>query len=300
MKDFKGVYHDITDTVKTYEFGAHFKYEELFDRLNKLKNEENKDNTFEENKRYQIQTENIIEPNEHVKKRKKYRLETFADKDNSKYLNFISKIKNEKNDDYKVSIIQEEDKDFPKQKRKKIKLLTHSYDKVKLPYINNNNSNHDISLKNNLLKLNNKLTESNAEKNQNMNIKRNSLNISSDKFLALKNNRKHFPKINSLYLNNIVQQATENNLSKEDENQNILREDENLKIKLKYIRKKERLKSIFEKEKQIKNNNFNLFLGEKNNYSRIKNIVNNDEISYQIYNLKKKLLGNSNRIKKKF
>lgn len=213
-------------------------------------------------------------------------------------LNFISKIKNEKNDDYKVSIIQEEDKDFPKQKRKKIKLLTHSYDKVKLPYINTNNSNHDISLKNNLLKLNNKLTESNAEKNQNMNIKRNSLNISSDKFLALKNNRKHFPKINSLYLNNIVQQATENNLSKEDENQNILREDENLKIKSKYIRKKERLKSIFEKEKQIKNNNFNLFLGEKNNYSSIKNIVNNDEMSYQIYNLKKKLLGNSIRITK--
>lgn len=298
MKNFKGVYHDITDKVKTYEFGAHFKYEELFDRLNKLKNEENKNNTFEENKRYQIPTENIIEPNEHVKKRKKYRLETFADKDNSKYLNFISKIKNEKNDDYKVSIIQEEDKDFPKQKRKKIKLLTHSYDKVKLPYINTNNSNHDISLKNNLLKLNNKLTESNAEKNQNMNIKRNSLNISSDKFLALKNNRKHFPKINSLYLNNIVQQAKENNLSKEDENQNILREDENLKIKLKYIRKKERLKSIFEKEKQIKNNNFNLFLGEKNNYSSIKNIVNNDEMSYQIYNLKKKLLGNSIRITK--
>lgn len=298
MKNFKGVYHDIKDTVKTYEFGAHFKYEELFDRLNKLKIEENKDNTFEENKRYQIQTENIIEPNEHVKKRKKYRLETFADKDNSKYLNFISKIKNEKNDDYKVSIIQEENNDFPKQKRKKIKLLTHSYDKVKLPYINTNNSNHDISLKNNLLKLNNKLTESNAEKNQNMNIKRNSLNISSDKFLALKNNRKHFPKINSLYLNNIVQQVTENNLSKEDENQNILREDENLKIKSKYIRKKERLKSIFEKEKQIKNNNYNLFLGEKNNYSSIKNIVNNDEMSYQIYNLKKKLLGNSIRITK--
>ena len=30
MKEYKGFYHDIKDTTKLYEFGAHFKYSELF------------------------------------------------------------------------------------------------------------------------------------------------------------------------------------------------------------------------------------------------------------------------------
>ena len=50
----------------------------------------------------------------------------------------------------------------------------------------------------------------------------------------------------------------------------------------------------------IKNNNNNLFLGEKNSYmNREQREIMNEQMAQQIHNLKKQLLGNSSQKLKK-
>ena len=321
MKEYKGIYHDNQDTIRYYEFGAHFKYEELFHKLKELQKERSEEIPVKEDRYNSLQIEdNLIS----FHKRKKYKLKTISDKENARYFNVKSNLDEkgeDDNKDIKISIIEEEH--YSKHKRKKNKLMTHSLDKVRLPKINTKNSNHVISLKNKLFSINNELTESNDDLRRDI-IHNNS---SKKKFSLSKNLRnKNFPKINSFHI--ILQHEAENNhnnrntdietqsLFKDNSvkiynnNRNISNAPSDL-IKLnfftkdekkdiidknyKFFRKNERLKSIFDKEKQItNNNNINLFLGENNNYSKENVNKNNyDEMSQHIYNLKKKLLGNS-------
>ena len=330
MKDYKGIYYDNNkDTTKFYEYGAHFKYAELFERLKKLQKERNEDILLIENKPYTIQTENNIDYIELKKARKKYKLKTLAEKENIRYLNVKSILNKEDEDGNKVSINKEEDNNYFNQNRKKTKLMTHSLDKIRLPNINFKSTKNAIIFRNKLLNLNNKLTMSNNNIKQNINItlKNNPSNKSLDKQINIKNHKNKFPIINSFYNNTISQQETENNQNTGIEAQSTIKifrnnnkallkpilvskdnYDENIEIGTKYKRKKEKLVSIFEKEKQIKNNNSNnnirnnnLFLGEKKNYSyNRKEFVNNDEMSKKIYNLKKKIFGDNNAKTKKF
>lgn len=36
MKEYKGLYHNVQDKTKYFEYGAHFKYSELYNALNDL------------------------------------------------------------------------------------------------------------------------------------------------------------------------------------------------------------------------------------------------------------------------
>ena len=180
-----------------------------------------------------------------------------------------------------------------KSRRKKSRFVT----KVNLPKISSNNL---VSLEKSNLKT-----------------------ISNEKIKIHKsydfNNMKRisFPKIYSLYKENMQENLNKNNniivetqsifdekggiKIYKDSNEELNRKSKNKifdskdKIELlpKAHRKEDRLKSIFDKEKSIKNRN--LFLGEKNNYkiNEKRDIINNP-ISQQIYNLKKQLIRGKN------
>ena len=232
---------------------------------------------------------------------------------NNRYGHLVTE--NKETNKNEIGIIEEEnpDNNYQKIKNRKVKkLMTKSLDKVNLPNISSNNiNNNSIHLK------------INEEKNTLNNIR---LNKSNDFKSKIKETKKSFPKINSLYYNRLLQ---ENEKDKEQiETQSRFKEDTAIKIyngfksvkknknfpkmiqlttdnkneqkieEIRNIRKPDRLKSIFEKEKQIKNNN--LFLGEKNNYTNSKEReVLNDEMAHQIHNLKKQLLGTNVKIIKK-
>ena len=303
MKDYKGIYHNVQDKTESYEFGAHFKYAELYNILKDLqikqlneKENENDKNTSN------IKTENNEEI-DFAKRRKKLKLKTLAVNENKRYL--ITDVGQKKNEKNEFSIIEEDQENKKSHKRKKIKYITKSVDKVQLPNIG---SNSLISLQN---KIHNKNTLAESYDAHNLRRKK-------DKQKTL-----HFPKINSIYRNNALQESEKNLLSFEtksrfpdnraikiykgsidDESGNLSNfpqvnnsnQDEDKKeILAKPQRKTNRLLSIFEKEKQRKNN-FNLFLGEKNNYlnKEHRDIMNN-EMAKQIHNLKRQLKGNSNK-----
>jgi len=187
---------------------------------------------------------------------------------------------------------------------------------VLLPTINTNNINNKDIYSRRKNKNQYRLTERfiNEDKNTYNPIK---LNRSSDFKNKSKEGKKEFPKINSFYYNNILQEDKDqietqsrfkettsikiyNGLT-EKKNKNFpkmlhLYNESKSNVKTEEIRverKAERLKSIFEKEKLIKNNN--LFLGEKNNYYNKEKDILNDEMAHQIYNLKKQLLGKTKK-----
>ena len=74
MKEYKGLYHNIQDKTQLYEFGAHFKYEELYNCLKELQLKQEKNESLEEeNNVEEIKNENKEEL-ELPKKRKKYKM----------------------------------------------------------------------------------------------------------------------------------------------------------------------------------------------------------------------------------
>jgi hypothetical protein len=147
-----------------------------------------------------------------------------------------------------------------------------------------------------------------------------------------KDKKINFPKINALHRNNPLFESEKNHMifetqsrfqdngaikiyngteDKESSNQsssknhqfpqlNNISQDNDNEEKSEFLAKPQRrtnkLLSIFEKEKLRKNNNYNLFLGEKNIYlnKEHRDIMNN-EMAKQIHNLKKQLKGNSNK-----
>ena len=307
MNDYKGIYHNVQDKTESFEYGAHFKYADLYRILKDLQMKQQNENKEEDDK-------NIItiENNEEVditKKRKKLKLKTFNINQNNRYVITDANKKNNDRDDF--SIIEEEDEDRRVHKRKKHKFVTKSVEKVRLPNIS---SNSLISIQ---IKAPNK----------------NMLAESYDAHVLRRKKEKdrtlNFPKINSLHRNNILSE-TEKNLIFETENHiqdnnaikiykdsinndqsykswsnnqlpqvsnsNLdIENEEKTELFLKPRRKPNKLLSIFEKEK-LRKNNHNLFLGEKNNYlNKDHRDILNNEMAKQIHNLKKNLKGNSNK-----
>ena len=307
MNDYKGIYHNVQDKSESFEYGAHFKYADLYRILKDLQIKQENENKDEDDKNT---TTKNIENKEEVditKKRKKLKLKTFAINQNNRYLFTESTKKNNDKDEF--SVIEEEEEN--KHKRKKNKLITKSVEKVRLPNISSNNL---ISIQ---IKAPNKNTLAES-------YDAHVLRRKKDKGRTI-----HFPKINSLHRNNIISETEKNfifetenrlpdnnaikiykpSLDNDPSNQSSSRKqlpqvsnsnqdienEENTDLFLKPKRKSNKLLSIFEKEK-LRKNNFNLFLGEKNNYlnKEHRDIMNN-EMAKQIHNLKKQLKGHSNK-----
>jgi len=318
MKEYKGLYHNVQDKTKYFEYGAHFKYSELYNALNDLLVNQLKENPTSE-KEINLSTLKI-ENKEEVpeKKRKKYKLKTHVTK-NNRYLNTDANDKeDEKN---KIDVIEEEQENIKKTHiHKKNRLfMTKSLDKVNLPQIS---SKSLISLQNHHL-----LTEPKEI---------NHLHVHQSVDL-IKKKKINFPKLNSLHKHNILpenpnnhmivetqsrfqdngaikifndssEQSSKNKKSHKNKKDKIFpkifhlskENEEKIELLPRPQRKNDRLTSIFEKEKLIKNNNNNIFLGEKNNYmNREQREIMNDHMAQQIYNLKKQLLGNSSQKLKK-
>ena len=311
MKEYKGFYHDTKDTTKLYEFGAHFKYSELFQALKNIQIKQENNETFNENNNISLNIKSNAE-NELTKKRKKYKLKSMNLNINNRY-NLVTE--NKETNKNNIDTIQEEEdnENEPKINRSMAKSL----DKVLLPTIKTNNINNKDIYSRRKNKNQYRLTERfiNEDKNTYNPIK---LNRSSDFKNKSKEGKKEFPKINSFYYKNILQEDKDqietqsrfkettsikiyNGLKSEKKNKNFpkmlhLYNESKSNVKTEEIRverKAERLKSIFEKEKLIKNNN--LFLGEKNNYYNKEKDILNDEMAHQIYNLKKQLLGKTKK-----
>ena len=290
MKDYKGIYHNVEDNTKSYEYGAHFKYSELYVALKNLQiKQQNEDTPLEEKNDPQKENENKEEIYRE-KKRKKYRLKSLKMDENNRY--FKTEANQKRNENNELEIIEDEEEDIKKKlRRRKSRLVT----KVHLPKISSNNL---ISLGKNHL---------NTESNEKVKVHQ------SYDFNNMR--RISFPKIYSLYKENMQENANNNIIVEtqsifdekggikiyKDSNEELNRKSKNKifdsedKIELlpKAHRKEDRLKSIFDKEKSIKNRN--LFLGEKNNYkiNEKRDIINNP-ISQQIYNLKKQLIRGKN------
>ena len=308
MEEYKGIYHNVQDKTKLFEFGAHFKYSELYNALMELQLKEQKENIhldIEEKEKSSSSKNKHKEEHSHEKKRKKYKLKTHINEHNNRYLNTdINKKDNEKNE---FSVIEEEnDNKKEAHTRKKHHFITKSVEKIQLPNIS---SNSIISLQNKVLQ-----TEPHEA------IK---LHYSHD-FHKKKIN---FPKLNSLHKNDILpeihnvetQSKFQDNAAVKIYNDSF-EKNQMMPFKIKYNNDKsfpklfqlskdseekvelspkhhttgDKLLSIFETEKKIKNNN--LFLGEKNNYmNKELRDLKNEHMAQQIHNLKMKLLGNSKK-----
>ena len=307
MKEYKGLYHNVQDKTKTYEYGAHFKYSELYIALKNLQIKQKNENSFSE------ETDNFLPENENKeevlpeKKRKKYKLKTLNINANNRY--FLTEINKKDNEKDEFSIIEEEGDNIKDQIRKRNRFLTKSTDKMQLPKIS---SNSLISLQNNHMQ---------TEGQESLKLYQ-----SYDHHHHHKRNKINFPKLNT-----ILQENINNNMIVET--QSIFGDKGAIKIyndpydeaskKIRLIKRKkdkmfpklfqlskdneekseflirpqrrnDKLKSIFEKEKYVRNNN--LFLGEKNSYFRTEERdMKIEQMAQQIHNLKKKLLANQNK-----
>ena len=305
MKEYKGLYHNVQDKTKTYEYGAHFKYSELYIALKNLQIKQKKENPIsEENNDFLLENENKEEVVQE-KKRKKYKLRTFNLNENNRYLlTDVNKINNEKNE---FSIIEEEEDNIKNQIRNKNRFMTKSLDKIRLPKISSNNLNslqdnhfqteenesprlylsyerHHKKKKTNFPKLN-IIFQENMNNNNNIETQsifedKGAIKIYNEPYeesskrtrIHKKKKDRMFPKLFQLSKNN----------------------EEKSEIMIKPHRRNDKLKSIFEKEKFIRNNN-NLFLGEKNGYFRTEERdMKIDQMAKQIHNLKKKLFDYQN------
>ena len=320
MKDYKGIYHNTTSTTNYYEFGAHFKYLDLYNALNQLKKERTENIPLNEESSLKIEIKEEKEPS---KKRKKYKLKTMDTKETKRNLGLVTDINENSKEKRKkeFSTIEEEQDNEKENFRKKKRLLTKSLDKIVLPKINIKNSNNEDNLT--PIKL---MVEKKEKNNYQFGRLSKSLNL---KKKSVSEKKENFPKINSVYYRDIIIENKNNKDTVEETQSRFKDNNESIKIfnnndesefkrgkilkklttrrigKLSLINneqeknfellpksniKPERLKSIFEKEKEIKR--INLFLGQKNNYSTSNRYVINDEMAQQIHNLKMQILSN--------
>ena len=320
MKDYKGIYHNTTSTTNYYEFGAHFKYLDLYNALNQLKKERTENIPLNEESSLKLEIKEEKDPS---KKRKKYKLKTMDTKEIKRNLGLVTDInENSKEKRKKEFSTIEEEQDIDKdKKRQKKRLLTKSLDKIVLPKINIKNSNNEDNLT--PIKL---MVEKKEKNNYQFGRLSKSLNL---KKKSVSEKKENFPKINSVYYRDIIIENKNNKDTVEETQSRFKDNNESIKIfnnndesefkrgkilkklttrrigKLSLINneqeknfellpksniKPERLKSIFEKEKEIKR--INLFLGQKNNYSTSNRYVINDEMAQQIHNLKMQILSN--------
>ena len=320
MKDYKGIYHNTTSTTNYYEFGAHFKYLDLYNALNQLKKERTENIPLNEESSLKLEIKEEKEPS---KKRKKYKLKTMDAKETKRNLGLVTDINENSKEKRKkeFSTIEEEQDNDKDKKRQKKRLLTKSLDKIVLPKINIKNSNNEDNLTPTKL-----MVEKKEKNNYQFGRLSKSLNL---KKKSVSEKKENFPKINSVYYRDIIIENKNNKDTVEETQSRFKDNNESIKIfnnndesefkrgkilkklttrrigKLSLINneqeknfellpksniKPERLKSIFEKEKEIKR--INLFLGQKNNYSTSNRNVMNDEMAQQIHNLKMQILSN--------
>ena len=308
MKEYKGLYHNTQEKTKYFEYGALFKYSELYNALKNLQSKQEKENShLKEKINSPLKNENK-EKISTEKKRKKYKLKTLNIEENNRYL--ITDVNNKDDEKNKFGVIEEEQENKKTiEIRRNNRFFSKSLDKVHLPNINSNNLN---TLQNHHLQ-----TDSNET----------NFLYQSHEFHR-RNNKINFPKLNALHTNNIfpdnhnIQTIVETQSRFQDNGAIKIFNDFDLSSKSKHSHKKrkdkifpklhhlnndneeksellprsqrktDRLTSIFEKEKMIKNNN--LFLGEKNSYmNKEEREIMNDHMAQQIHNLKMQLLGNS-------
>ena len=320
MKDYKGIYHNTTSTTNYYEFGAHFKYLDLYNALNQLKKERTENIPLNEESSLKLEIKEEKEPS---KKRKKYKLKTMDAKETKRNLGLVTDINENSKEKRKkeFSTIEEEQDNDKDKKRQKKRLLTKSLDKMVLPKINIKNQNNEDNLTPTKL-----MVEKKEKNNYQFGRLSKSLNL---KKKSVSEKKENFPKINSVYYRDIIIENKNNKDTVEETQSRFKDNNESIKIfnnndesefkrgkilkklttrrmgKLSLINneqeknfellpksniKPERLKSIFEKEKEIKR--INLFLGQKNNYSTSNRYVINDEMAQQIHNLKMQILSN--------
>ena len=320
MKDYKGIYHNTTSTTNYYEFGAHFKYLDLYNALNQLKKERTENIPLNEESSLKLEIKEEKEPS---KKRKKYKLKTINTKETKRNLGLVTDINENSKEKRKkeFSTIEEEQDNDKDKKRQKKRLLTKSLDKMVLPKINLKNLNNEDNLTPPKL-----MVEKKEKNNYQFGRLSKSLNL---KKKSVSEKKENFPKINSVYYRDIIIENKNNKDTVEETQSRFKDNNESIKIfnnndesefkrgkilkklttrrigKLSLINneqeknfellpksniKPERLKSIFEKEKEIKR--INLFLGQKNNYSTSNRNVMNDEMAQQIHNLKMQILSN--------
>ena len=314
MKDFKGIYGEQEKDITYYEHGAHFKYSDLVNALNRLQSKPlpKKDLQL----RDELNNANDVKIIGEKKKKKKYKLKlnTEANNDNNDNNNRYKDL----DSDYKVEPYPNEEKKndnekftYHLKKSKVINAISKSVDrsKINLPkivynHINNNSNSNNIH---NPLSLRNKSFNTKELKTL---IK--DSQIKEDKKYKNEENSKEdiLPKLDSNYYNQDLKEKeykktidnikmfsikNKNKRSYNFNNNNDRMNTENGKSKSKFFLNN-RIRSIFEIEKEIKKNYLNNELS--NNYSNNKNYIDviNNDISNQIYQLKKNLLiNNSNK-----
>jgi hypothetical protein len=195
MKDYKGIYHNTTSTTNYYEFGAHFKYLDLYNALNQLKKERTENIPLNEESSLKLEIKEEKEPS---KKRKKYKLKTMDTKETKRNLGLVTDINENSKEKRKkeFSTIEEEQDNDKDKKRQKKRLLTKSLDKMVLPKINIKNSNNEDNLTPTKL-----MVEKKEKNNYQFGRLSKSLNLKKKNVSEKKEN---FPKINSVYYRDII------------------------------------------------------------------------------------------------
>ena len=301
MKHYKGLYYNDKSLAPSFEHGAHFKYLDLVNALQKLQDElSSKIDIQNLETNYSPVKNDILVVDKRIKKRKKYRLSSKVlnteKKENQRYNLFDSQnnnIENEKNE----KINEENDEinsiKVTKSKHHHIqKDISKSIDRnwKKLPIINNHNS---ISLKNksfNPQKYMEKIiydyeNNENEEKEDNnrykdrddedkMNVEKSDirskiLGQSKKHHKKKRNNVAHstdiLPKINSFYYQQRIKQEQENENDEKDISEYIEKEKLN---ELKNTIDANNNIQIYQPRKKNSHNKFstNLFIKDLSNY----------------------------------
>jgi hypothetical protein len=262
MKFYKGLYYNDKSTAPSFEHGAHFKYLDLVNALQKLQDElSSKIDIQNLETNYSPVKNDILVVDKRIKKHKKYRLSTkilnTEKKDNQRYKLLDSSnngIENEKNEN-KIEENDEINKDSIKAIKKRHhhmkKDISRSIDKnlKKLPIINNHNSvslnKKSLNSQKYLEKIiydyeNNENEDNNRYKDKDDDDKVNVERIDlRNKLLgkSKKHHKKHrnnvihstdvLPKINSFYYQQKIKQEQENENNDKDINEYIEKEKEN-------------------------------------------------------------------------
>ena len=286
MKDFKGIYGEQEKEVNYYEHGAHFKYSDLVNALNKLlsKTLPKKDLKLQE----ELNNINDIKIVGEKKKKKKYilKLNTEANnEDNNRYEDFGVDFKLHQ-DEYQNEEKKNDNEKFTYhlKKSKIVNAVSKSVDrsKINLPKIvyNHINNNNNINNHNNPISLRNKSFNSKELKE-----------LFEDK--KTKENKKNkdeenskldiLPKLDSMYYNQNLEEkeykkTIDNIKMLSIKNKNKRRHNNNNSIdRMNYENRKSkfflnnRIRSIFEIEKEIKKNYLNNDIN--NNYYNNNNIT---------------------------
>ena len=322
MKEYKGLYNNNEDKkTDFFEHGAHFKYLDLVNALKELQTNSKNDEQTQETDNISKNKIEILMMKEKIKKRRKYKLKLYDDNNNNqRYKDIYSKEDAKFNKNIKDS--------FNNKRIKVIKNISKSVDRSQdnLPKIiyNNINNNNSISLRNKSFNPK-KITETIINNNDEDIIP---INKSVKNFEIEKDKEKFLPKISSYYYKQLTKENEDRNSDFfEEETKNQSKRDNKKYINnLKYNSIKNRrifklflneknnnrndiintensnsksiinnkLKSIFDTEKQIKikNNNIDkIDFNDKNYFEKI-----NNDITHQIYQLKKNLSINTNKL----